>query len=339
MRTIPEMNLESSSLNSPLVSAQVSPDFTTMSRLGMSDLMLEANLAMRYTNSGVPAATLWDGTYATPIVFKTPTSTHSDVNALRNEVLPVMGVASAPLRQFADVVPAWNFGQLSHRNGIPCVTITSEVERDALALKVTDKLKEKLDKMPLPDGVKLEYGGDYSQSEEMWPPIITALIMSVIIIFFILLSHYKDVATSALLLLCIILCIPGAGIGLAIQDEVLSLTCTLGFISLMGILIRNVIIMIDYAEELQRSEGMDVKEAIFQSAKRRMRPIFLTSAAASMGVLPMVLTGTPLWKPMGTVIFWGTLITFFFIITVIPVLYWKVMAKKTASPALKNDTK
>ncbi len=159
--------------------------------------------------------------------------------------------------------------------------------------------------------------------------------MAVVIIFFILLSHYKNVKIAALLLLCIVLCVPGAGIGLAIQGEVLSLTCTLGFISLMGILVRNVIIMIDYAEELQRTDNLTVKDAIFHSAERRMRPIFLTSAAASMGVLPMVLTGTPLWKPMGTVIFWGTIITFFFIVTVIPVLYWKVMQKRTT----KQETK
>ncbi len=335
MRSIPEINLASSSLNSPLVAAQVSPDFITMSRLGMSDMMLEANLAMRYTNSGIPVATLWDGTYATPVVFRTPTSERSDVNDLRNELLPVMGFSSAPLRQLAEVVPSWNYGQLSHRNGIPCVTISSEVERGAFALTVTSILQKKIDLLQLPEGVSIEYGGDYSQSEEMWPPIIYALLMAIVIIFFILLSHYKNVTTSALLLICIILCVPGAGIGLAIQGEVLSLTCTLGFISLMGILVRNVIIMIDYAEELQRSEGMTVKEAIFHSAERRMRPIFLTSAAASMGVLPMVLTGTPLWRPMGTVIFWGTIITFFFIVTVIPVLYWKVMEKKTVKTDIK----
>ncbi len=328
MRSIPELNLVTSSLNSPLVAAQVSPDFTTLSRLGMSDISLETNLAMRYTSAGIPVATLWDGTYATPVVFRTPTSEHSDVNQLRNEQLPVMGFSSAPLRQVADVKPTWNYGQLSHRNGIPCVTVTSEVERGAFSMVVTEQLQKKLDKLTLPEGVEIEYGGDYAQSLEMWPPILSALAMAVVIIFFILLSHYKNVATAALLLFCIVLCVPGAGIGLAIQGEVLSLTCTLGFISLMGILVRNVIIMIDYSEELQRSEGMDVKEAIFHSAERRMRPIFLTSAAASMGVLPMVLTGTPLWRPMGTVIFWGTLITFFFIVTVIPVLYWKVMAKK-----------
>ncbi len=335
MRTIPEINLESSSLQSPLVAAQVSPDFTTLSRLGLSDFLLEANLAMRYTSAGIPVATLWDGTYATPVVFRTPTSERSDVNALRDELLPVMGLASAPLRQMATVAPSWNYGQLSHRNGIPCVTISSEVERGAFALTVTDVLKKRLDSMELPEGVSIEYGGDYSQSLEMWPPIISALLMAVVIIFFILLSHYKNVATAALLLLCMVLCVPGAGIGLAIQGEVLSLTCTLGFISLMGILVRNVIIMIDYAEELQRSEGMSVRDAILHSAQRRMRPIFLTSAAASMGVLPMVMTGTPLWRPMGTVIFWGTIVTFFFIVTVIPVLYWKVMEKNSS----KSDAK
>lgn len=329
MRTMPEINLIRSSMGAPLVTAQVAPDFTSMSRLGLSDMMLEANLALRYTNSGIPVATVWDGTYATPVVLRTPTSEHSDVDDLRSEPMPVMGIASAPLRQFAQVLPSWHYGQLSHRNGVPCVTISSQIERGEYGLPVNAKLMDRLSKLELPECVTVEYGGDYSVSQEMVPGIISALMLAVVIIFFILLFHYKNVKTAALLLLCIVFCVPGAGIGLTIQNDVLSLTCTLGIISLMGILVRNVIIMIDYAEELQRSEGMNVKDAIFHSAERRMRPIFLTSAAASMGVLPMVLTGSPLWQPMGTVIFWGTIVTFFFIVTVIPVLYWKLMAPKT----------
>ena len=87
--------------------------------------------------------------------------------------------------------------------------------------------------------------------------------------------------------------------------------------------------MIDYAEELRKEERMCVRDAIYYSAKRRMRPIFLTSAAASMGVIPMILGGSGLWMPMGTVIFYGTLITMFFILTVIPVTYWKVLSGST----------
>lgn len=327
MQTIPEINLIRNSMESPLIAAEVVPNFTTMSRIGLSSMMLETNLAMRYTDAGLPITTVWDGTYATPVVLRTPTSEQSDIDDLRGELMPVIGFASAPVRQFAQVIPTWHYGQLSHRNGIPCITISTEVERGTYSSQVTSLLMEKLDNLQLPEGVNLEYGGDYSEGVNMLDPIFMALIMAVIIIFFILLFHYKNIAIATLLLLCIIFCIPGAGIGLTIQNDVASLTCTLGLISLMGILVRNVIIMIDYAEELQNSEGMSIKDAIFHSAQRRMRPIFLTSAAASMGVLPMVLNGSPLWQPMGTVIFWGTIITFFFIITVIPVLYWKVMEK------------
>ncbi len=78
--------------------------------------------------------------------------------------------------------------------------------------------------------------------------------------------------------------------------------------------------MFDNADEL-RNEGYTPAEAIHLSAKRRMRPIFLTSAAASMGVVPMVLGGSGLWQPMGAVICYGSLITMLFILTVLPISY------------------
>lgn len=99
------------------------------------------------------------------------------------------------------------------------------------------------------------------------------------------------------------------------------MTCTLGIISLMGIIVHNGIIMIDYAEELRATEKLCVRDAIYHSARRRMHPIFLTSAAASMGVIPMILGKSGLWMPMGTVICYGTLITMLFLLTGLPVAY------------------
>ena len=99
--------------------------------------------------------------------------------------------------------------------------------------------------------------------------------------------------------------------------------------------------MVDYAEELRKNENMHVKEAIFQSASRRMRPIFLTSAAASMGVIPMILGGSGLWMPMGTVIFFGTLITMIFLLTVLPISYWMIFrgssSKRERTLQLENQ--
>lgn len=109
----------------------------------------------------------------------------------------------------------------------------------------------------------------------------------------------------------------------------------------MGIIVRNGIIMIDYAEELRSTEHMTAGQAIYHSARRRMRPIFLTSAAASMGVIPMILGGSGLWMPMGTVICYGTLITMVLLLTVLPVSYLLMFRGTTKSrmrlEAMENE--
>lgn len=132
----------------------------------------------------------------------------------------------------------------------------------------------------------------------------------------------------------------GAAVGILAMDVAFSVTCVLGLVSLMGIIVRNGIIMFDYAEELRSVERMTVRDAIFHSASRRMRPIFLTSAAASMGVIPMILGGSGLWMPMGSVICFGTLISMVFILTVLPIGYLVIFqgTDKKRLQAIKLET-
>ncbi len=155
----------------------------------------------------------------------------------------------------------------------------------------------------------------------------SGVMIAVLVIFFILLFHFKRISLALVNLSSMSLCIFGAAVGLCITGYDVSLTCVLGVVSLMGILVRNGIIMIDYAEELRREKGLSVRDAAFQAGERRMRPIFLTSAAASVGVLPMMLENNTLWSPMGAVIFFGTLISMVLIATVLPILYWLVFDK------------
>ena len=127
----------------------------------------------------------------------------------------------------------------------------------------------------------------------------------------------------------LLLCLFGTATGVLIQGVDFGVTCVLGIIALMGIIVRNGIIMFDYAEELRTTEHMTAEQAIYHSAQRRMRPIFLTSAAASMGVIPMILGGSGLWMPMGTVICYGTLITMVFLLTVLPCAYLLIFRGST----------
>ena len=205
----------------------------------------------------------------------------------------------------------------------------SDVRRDVNVAAFTAQLKKKLAAIPLPQGVTLAYGGDDEQDNENMPPIMAALAIAAFIIFFILLAHFKRISISLLLFCSMTLCLFGTAVGVLIQGVDFGMTCTLGIISLMGIIVRNGIIMIDYAEELRVSEKLCVRDAIYHSARRRMRPIFLTSAAASMGVIPMILGKSGLWMPMGTVICYGTLITMIFLLTVLPVAYMLMLRGST----------
>ena len=336
MQRDPKLSIVRSSLDLPLMATLVKPDPATMSRLGMSTGGLELNLGVRY-GKGVPVATIWDGSYAKEIVVRTPEADKATAPQLETGLIPIMAVENAPLSQMATVVPEPVVGQITHLNGVKTIYLTAGVPYEYNTIDATKELAKKIDKLDLPDGINITYGGEIENTNTLLPQIVAALMLSVVIIFIILLFHYKNVRLTLVFLCCIIFCIPGVGFGLWIGNIAFSITCTLGVISLMGILVRNVIIMFDFAEDLQVSEGLSLRDSILESAKRRMRPILLTSTAASMGVIPMMLGKSPLWMPMAIVIFWGTIISFFYIVTIIPVIYWKTQ-KPVATRLAEKQT-
>ena len=183
------------------------------------------------------------------------------------------------------------------------------------------RVQEVVKELSIAPEVQVSFGGEQEATDDKLPMILSGLMLASAIIFFILLAHFRKVSIVCLMFVSLLLCLFGTAIGIWLQGVNLSVTCVLGVIALMGIIVRNGIIMFDYAEELRTTERMTSAEAIYHSALRRMRPIFLTSAAASMGVIPMILGGSGLWMPMGTVICYGTLITMLFLLTVLPCAY------------------
>lgn len=335
-RKVPGLRNVRISLDNPLATAMIVPDNTRAERLGLNSTLIETTLAMRYS-PGLPVATVWEGDYGIPVTLKTGTSRRSDISELEREPMPVIGFGTVPLRQVASVAAEWHPGKLTHYNGMPTVSVIAEVQRNVNVIDRTEALMDSIKHLELPAGITIDRGGEWENTMDTLPEILSGLAMAVAIIFFILLFHYAQADTSALLLFSLLLCMPGAALGLLIQDTALSLTCVLGIVSLMGILVRNAIVLLDYAEEL-RNQGETVHDAVLNASKRRMRPIFLTSAAATMGVLPMVTGSSALWKPMGVVIFWGTPITMIFILTVIPVAYSMMKSRqKGANQPLKES--
>lgn len=337
LHKIPGLILIQSDVNEPQAALNVVLHEDEASRLGISNLTVESTLAMRY-NSGIPLAQVWEGDYSIPIVLKGDNADNTTLSAIGNEQIPAgNGLTTVPLRQVADVVPAWEDGQIVRRNGIYTITVQSELQRGENGMEKTGQIQNALKDFDLSPGVSLKYGGDVEDNEDKMPPVMAGLMVAAVVIFFILVFHFKKVSIAALIFCSMLLCVFGTAAGIWIQGVDFSVTCVLGIVSLMGIIVRNGIIMIDYAEELRKTERLCVRDAIYHSARRRMRPIFLTSAAASMGVIPMILGGSGLWMPMGTVICYGTLITMLFLLTVLPAAYLLIFrgsSRKRAKAAI-----
>ena len=317
----PELTLVRTDFNEPQATTTVRLKEDEATRIGITNAQLEMTLAMRY-GSGMGIANVWEGDKQVPVVLK---STHADLantNDLKDEQLPVLGgLKTVPLRQVADIVPSTQYGQIVRRNGVPTITIMAEVKRGENVQAVTSILQEKVKNVKLSDETKAVFGGDVEKGTETMRPMTMGLIIAAVIIFFILVAHFKKVNLATLIFLSMLMSLFGTAVGILIQGCTFGVTCILGIVSLMGIIVRNGIIMYDYAEELRAKEHMNARDAIWHSASRRMRPIFLTSAAASMGVIPMILGGSGLWMPMGTVICYGTLISMLLILTVVPIAY------------------
>lgn len=298
-----------------------------MERLGISHTWLSSCLAVRFSQ-GIPLTTLWEQDYPVNVFLKSDKNGNRSVEQLRNAYIPVMGgTTSVPLHQIARVEPDQTCDAIVRRNGIRTLSIVADPIRGGNADKIAINLQKVLKNVHLPKGVELSTGGMLEKDMDTLPMVIKGLIVSILIIFFILLFHFKKISLALMNLFMLTLCVFGVSVGMGLMKREVTLTSVLGMVSLMGILVRNGIIMIDYAEELRLKKKMSAKAAAFHAGLRRLRPIFLTSAAASVGVLPMIFENSSLWGPMGTVIFFGTLISMVLISTMLPVVYWLVFNK------------
>jgi multidrug efflux pump subunit AcrB len=307
------------SFGEPLAGVKIELDPVEAGRLGIQKAMVSTGIALGLTGSNI--TTLWEGDYAMPVHIR-PENTKPVFDDVGNVTVSGILGASVPLRQIASVSPDWNEGQITHRNGRRTLTVLADVKRADRVNEVYKKLYDFMDTQfipQLPDDVEVEYGGAPEVEAEVLVPILKGLAVSLVIIFLILVFHCRRLSRATLIMSSSLLAIFGAAFGVWVLGIDFSMTAMLGIVGLIGIIVRNGIIMFDYTEQLRTERGMSVREAAFEAGKRRMRPIFLTSAAASMGVLPMVMSQSLMWSPMGAVILFGTLFSMVFIVTVMPV--------------------
>ncbi|MGE5365329.1 MAG: efflux RND transporter permease subunit [Bacteroidota bacterium] len=307
----------------PLQSVRLDIKEDEATRLGYSKTLLGYSLMVG--TKGFPVSTIWEGDYPVSVLLKVDKKTKTGTEDIMNQYVtsPYL-ISSVPVRQIADLKPEWTEGAIVTRNGVNTITVRCDVKRGIFAAGVFSKVRDGVGKLHLPQGLSIAYGGEEEQGVENMTPMYYALGVTIVIIFVILLAQFRKVKTAFLIMTTMPLSIFGASFGVFATGYPFSITAFVGLISLMGIGVRNGIILIQYAEKLLAEGHMTIKEATMAAAKRRMRPIFLTSAAAAVGVIPMILSRSPLWGPLGSVICFGLIFGMLLCLLVLPVLYYLV---------------
>ena len=304
-------------------------------RLGITETMLSVYL--RQATQGATLTTIYEGSYAVPIVLYT-----AGQNKLNAEELGAIQVPTAipgvwvPLRQVASIEPDWHHTYLERRNAIRTMTIGADLRGETSQVSAEKKVKNwiKTHITDLPEGVDVVYGGLTEVNGLILPQILWSIVAALAVMLVLLLYHFGKIGLAFLTLSSAVLCVFGAMLGLSIFNLDISITAVLGIVSLIGIIVRNAIMMYEYAEDARKYKQLTYREAAYQAGLRRMRPVFLTSATTALGVLPMIIAHTSLWMPMGVVICFGTIFTLPLTVTILPVVYWKIYAKKDENRTL-----
>jgi multidrug efflux pump subunit AcrB len=289
------------------------------SRLGMSNAGIAQMLAGSFL--GAPVSTYWEGTRALPIILQLEGTRRESFDDLGNLYLPSpLTGARVPLREVAALEPTWRPSHIVRRNGIRTLTVGAYTEAGLLPSVLLSRLQPRVEAEPLPPGYQLAWGGEVANQAETFGPMTVALMVSLVIIFLIILLQFRNLIHTLIIMASIPLSLFGAILGLILTGNPFGFTAFLGLISLSGLVVRNAIILLEFIHE-RMAAGMPLEMAALEAGKRRLRPIFLTSISAAVGVLPMILSGSTMWAPLGSVIAVGVLCSMGFTLIVIPVLY------------------
>ena len=345
MREMPELEWVHTDFLQPYPLINVELDPVASAQLGIS--RTTAALALSATTNDLRVGQVYEDDYELPIVVKDDADmTFSDIENLG--IATPMAVLSAgaggtnstvPLRSIAKVSPKWSESRIMHRGGERCITVTAQFAYGVYAAPIESRIADIMEhEMQIPDGVRSEVGGEIEYNGEAIPQIFGGVAIAMVIIFFFLLFNFKKFGITTVCIVALGLMIPGVLVGLGLMNRTLGLTSIMGVITLMGMIMRNEILIFEHANSLLKTPaasedgqetGLTVREAAYEAGKRRMVPIFLTTATTAVGVVPMIIAQSSFWMPVGVTIFAGGIGSLILVVTMLPVIYWKVSLKKS----------
>ena len=226
------------------------------------------------------------------------------------------------LRELAEVEEYWCPPEIKRksRQRIVTVSVTPEgVSLGELALSI----QAVIDQTEIPVGVNVNVGGTYEDQQETFADMGMLLALIVLLVYIVMASQFEDFMKPLIIMSAAVMAIPGVIWALFFTGVSLDMIGALGVILLIGIVVKNGIVLVDYIN-LMRERGYELNEAIALSGQSRLRPVLMTAFTTVLGMVPMALSqseGSEMWQPLGIVVIGGLLVSTIVTLVIVPILY------------------
>jgi len=287
--------------------------------LSKYDIQKEVSIALRGREASVfrRHGKEWD------IILKSNLKTKEDLENLAikssytgNKVL---------LKEIANVKLSSQIPTITKYDRDLAVMVTSDVKSGFSPVKIQEELTSKLKDMDIED-IEITFDGEKEKIAENFGSIGSSAIFAVLLIYAILLFQFKSFLQPLIILITIPLSGIGSILGLFMFNQPLSFTGLLGIVSLIGIVVNNAIVLIDYINS-ERGKGKSISDACLEATEKRFRPIMLSTITTVIGLTPLVFSGSEMFKPMAISLMSGLIIATLLTLIVIPVVYSMVEGK------------
>lgn len=229
---------------------------------------------------------------------------------------------SVRLKDLGQVVERFTPPTIERKNRQRLVTVASTVSGTTID-KAVEAINAEIDKMEIPSDIYTEVGGTFKDQQESFADLFSLLIIIVLLVFIVMASQFESLTYPFIIMFSVPFGISGVILALALSGSTLNMMSFVGLIMLVGIVVKNGIVMVDYIN-LNRERGMGIIQAVVNGGRSRLRPVLMTTLTTVLGMLPLALSnaqGSEMWKSMAITVIGGLTVSTILTLVIVPTIY------------------
>ena len=256
------------------------------------------------------------------IVVRLKEEDRNSLSDIQDLSIPTATGARIKLGEIAEIEEYWAPQTIDRKSRQRYVRVTALPYKTSLG-ELAQQIQAQIDRNTPPSGISVVLAGDYEDQQKTFKDIIMLALLIILLVYIVMASQFESLSKPAVILLAIPFALSGVVLALWITGTSLDMIGALGVVMLIGIVVKNGIVLVDYTN-LMRDRGYRLNDAIALSGASRLRPVLMTAFTTLLGMLPMALSqgeGSEMWHPLGIVVIGGLLVSTFITLIIVPVVY------------------